>query len=184
MFPGGSIPPKTLNEAGSMAICHSAAWDSKVVTSAWWVHHDQVSKTAPSGEYLTTGRPSLSSLLSFLFPSPSSSPPPLSLSLSFSDSDIPSLCSVSVCVSVIFWNFLTGSFMIRGRKNFLPPSYLVYGFGLLFKLDEDSVDRHKGERKVRVVDDDLLSVTTETDTHDTELDIDSGDSDGDMDDTK
>jgi len=74
--------------------------------------------------------------------------------------------------------------MIRGRKNFLPPSYLVYGFGLLFKLDEDSVDRHKGERKVRVVDDDLLSVTTETDTHDTELDIDSGDSDGDMDDTK
>ena len=38
-----------------MAICHSAAWDAKVVTSAWWVYHDQVSKTAPSGEYLTTG---------------------------------------------------------------------------------------------------------------------------------
>lgn len=38
-----------------MAICHSAAWDAKVVTSAWWVNHDQVSKTAPSGEYLTTG---------------------------------------------------------------------------------------------------------------------------------
>ena len=25
------------------------------MTSAWWVYHDQVSKTAPSGEYLTTG---------------------------------------------------------------------------------------------------------------------------------
>ena len=49
------MPPKTLNEAGTMAICHSAAWDAKVVTSAWWVNHDQVSKTAPSGEYLTTG---------------------------------------------------------------------------------------------------------------------------------
>jgi len=49
------VPPKTLNEAGTMAICHSAAWDAKVVTSAWWVRHDQVSKTAPSGEYLSTG---------------------------------------------------------------------------------------------------------------------------------
>ncbi|KAJ8308820.1 hypothetical protein KUTeg_013694 [Tegillarca granosa] len=53
--PGDPIPPKTLNEAGTMAICNSAAWDAKVITSAWWVHHDQVSKTAPSGEYLTTG---------------------------------------------------------------------------------------------------------------------------------
>lgn len=52
---GNPVPPKTLNEAGTMAICNSAAWDSKVVTSAWWVYHDQVSKTAPSGEYLTTG---------------------------------------------------------------------------------------------------------------------------------
>jgi predicted ribosome quality control (RQC) complex YloA/Tae2 family protein len=52
---GGPVPPKTLNEAGTMAICNSAAWDAKVVTSAWWVNHDQVSKTAPSGEYLTTG---------------------------------------------------------------------------------------------------------------------------------
>ena len=27
---GKSVPPKTLNEAGNMAICYSAAWDSKV----------------------------------------------------------------------------------------------------------------------------------------------------------
>ena len=55
LWTGEPVPPKTLNEAGTMAICHSAAWDAKVVTSAWWVNHDQVSKTAPSGEYLTTG---------------------------------------------------------------------------------------------------------------------------------
>ena len=75
------MPPKTLNEAGTMAICNSAAWDAKVVTSAWWVYPSQVSKTAPSGEYLTTG-----------------------------------------------------SFMIRGKKNYLPPSYLIYGFAVLFKV--------------------------------------------------
>ncbi|XP_005099828.1 nuclear export mediator factor Nemf [Aplysia californica] len=106
---GEPVPPKTLNEAGTMAICNSAAWDSKVVTSAWWVHHDQVSKTAPSGEYLTTG-----------------------------------------------------SFMIRGKKNYLPPSYLVYGFGFVFKLEEGSIERHLGERKVRAVDDDAMSVTDST----------------------
>lgn len=92
---GEPVPPKTLNEAGTMAICNSAAWDAKVVTSAWWVYPSQVSKTAPSGEYLTTG-----------------------------------------------------SFMIRGKKNYLPPSYLIYGFAVLFKLEESSVFRHAGERKI------------------------------------
>ena len=67
---------------------HSRAWDEKVVTSAWWVWGSQVSKTAPSGEYLTTG-----------------------------------------------------SFMVRGKKNFLPPSHLVYGFGFLFRLEDDSIPR-------------------------------------------
>lgn len=38
----GDIPPKTLNEAGTMAICYSAAWEARVVTSAWWVYHNQV----------------------------------------------------------------------------------------------------------------------------------------------
>ena len=27
---GKPVPPKTLNEAGHMAICYSVAWDSKV----------------------------------------------------------------------------------------------------------------------------------------------------------
>jgi len=38
-----------------MSVCRSAAWDAKVITSAWWVYASQVSKTAPTGEYLTTG---------------------------------------------------------------------------------------------------------------------------------
>ncbi|KAH9509101.1 hypothetical protein Btru_049020 [Bulinus truncatus] len=88
---GSPVPPKTLNEAGTMAICNSAAWESKVVTSAWWVYPHQVSKTAPSGEYLTTG-----------------------------------------------------SFMIRGKKNYLPPSYLIYGldFCLSDEDDEKAVGSH------------------------------------------
>ncbi|XP_053365536.1 ribosome quality control complex subunit NEMF-like [Clarias gariepinus] len=106
---GEPVPPRTLNEAGTMAVCYSAAWDAKVITSAWWVHHNQVSKTAPTGEYLTTG-----------------------------------------------------SFMIRGKKNFLPPSYLIMGFGFLFRVDEQSVFRHRGERKVKTLDEDVedLSCTT------------------------
>lgn len=42
-----------------------------------------------------------------------------------------------------------GSFMVRGRKNFLPPNPLVMGFGLLFRLDESSVAAHLNERRVR-----------------------------------
>ncbi|XP_068194100.1 ribosome quality control complex subunit NEMF [Antennarius striatus] len=106
---GDPIPPRTLTEAGTMAICNSAAWDAKIITSAWWVHHHQVSKTAPTGEYLTTG-----------------------------------------------------SFMIRGKKNFLPPSYLIMGFGFLFKVDEQSVFRHQGERKVKTVEEDMEEVTSTT----------------------
>ncbi len=41
---------------------------------------------------------------------------------------------------------VTGSFMIRGKKNFLPPTQLVMGLGLLFKVDESSVGRHVHER--------------------------------------
>ncbi|ESO87754.1 hypothetical protein LOTGIDRAFT_127397 [Lottia gigantea] len=119
------IPPKSLNEAGTMAICNSAAWDAKVITSAWYVHHDQVSKTAPTGEYLTTG-----------------------------------------------------SFMIRGKKNYLPPSYLIYGFGILFKLEEGSVERHKGERKVRTLEDDDSAsiVDSVADSEAEDIDINSDDS--------
>lgn len=53
--PQAAIPPKTLLEAGAMAISYSVAWDAKVTTSAYWVRAEQVSKTAPTGEYLDTG---------------------------------------------------------------------------------------------------------------------------------
>ncbi|CAG8474247.1 7195_t:CDS:10 [Acaulospora morrowiae] len=88
------IPPSTLYQAGFMSVCQSKAWEAKIVTSAYWVNAEQVSKTAPTGEYLTTG-----------------------------------------------------SFMIRGKKNFLPPVQLVYGYGLLFRLDEQSVPNHLHERR-------------------------------------
>lgn len=94
--PDNPIPPLTLNQAGSFTVCHSQAWNSKIVTSAWWVYPHQVSKTAPTGEYLTVG-----------------------------------------------------SFMIRGKKNFLPPHPLIMGFGILFRLDESSLGSHLNERRVR-----------------------------------
>lgn len=96
--PEAPIPPSTLAQAGNLAVCTSSAWDSKAVMSAWWVNSDQVSKTAPTGEYLTTG-----------------------------------------------------GFMIRGKKNFLPPAQLLLGFGVLFRISEESKARHV---KHRVPDDD------------------------------
>ncbi|XP_010546948.1 PREDICTED: nuclear export mediator factor NEMF [Tarenaya hassleriana] len=94
--PEQPVPPLTLNQAGCFTVCYSQAWDSKIVTSAWWVYPHQVSKTAPTGEYLTVG-----------------------------------------------------SFMIRGKKNFLPPHPLIMGFGMLFRLDESSLGAHLNERRVR-----------------------------------
>lgn len=94
--PENPVPPLTLNQTGCFTVCHSQAWDSKIVTSAWWVYPHQVSKTAPTGEYLTVG-----------------------------------------------------SFMIRGKKNFLPPHPLIMGFGILFRLDESSLGSHLNERRVR-----------------------------------
>ena len=39
--------------------------------------------------------------------------------------------------------------MVRGKKNFLNPSRLEMGFGLLFKIDESSLARHENDRKAR-----------------------------------
>lgn len=52
--------------------------------------------------------------------------------------------------------------MIRGKKNFLPPSYLIMGFSFLFKVDEQCVFRHRGERKVKTVEEDVEDVTSST----------------------
>ena len=97
------LSEQALREAGNFTICHSNAWSSRIITSAWWVEAHQVSKTAPTGEYLTVG-----------------------------------------------------SFMVRGKKNFLPPSPLEMGIGVLFRLgDDESMLRHKNERRdFALMDDD------------------------------
>ncbi|KAF9281020.1 hypothetical protein BGZ68_006891 [Mortierella alpina] len=106
------VPPSSIYQAGIMSVCQSKAWDAKIVTSAYWVRADQVSKSAPTGEYLTTG-----------------------------------------------------SFMIRGKKNFLPPVQLVYGFGFLFKLDDSSIGNHLNERKApRIEEADITENTVDTKT--------------------
>uniref|UniRef100_A0A336M9G0 CSON014042 protein n=1 Tax=Culicoides sonorensis TaxID=179676 RepID=A0A336M9G0_CULSO len=125
---GEEVPPKTLLEAGTMAISYSVAWDAKIVTSAYWVKGDQVSKTAPTGEYLATG-----------------------------------------------------SFMIRGKRNFLPPCNLILGLSFLFKLEEGSVERHKNERRVRTFDDDkqesISTVSEVTQEEENEIDLNDDDDD-------
>ncbi|KAI4111000.1 MAG: hypothetical protein LQ339_001002 [Xanthoria mediterranea] len=52
---GDPIPPSTLSQAGSFAVATSSAWDTKAVMSAWWVHPEQISKSAPTGDYLPAG---------------------------------------------------------------------------------------------------------------------------------
>ena len=87
------LPPSTLLQAGSLAVATSSAWESKAVMSAWWVHPHQVSKTAPTGEYLPTG-----------------------------------------------------SFAILGRKEYLPPAQPLLGFGVMFRVSEESKARHLKHR--------------------------------------
>ena len=118
------FPPKTLEEAATFAVSCSSAWDAKISTKSWWVRPDQVSKTAPSGEYLTIG-----------------------------------------------------SFMIRGKKNYLPMTQLILGFGFLFKLaDEESIARHADERSIKG----KANAVVEEDQNpkDTEINVSDDDSDG------
>ncbi|KAF2747101.1 hypothetical protein M011DRAFT_403265 [Sporormia fimetaria CBS 119925] len=53
--PDAPIPPSTLSQAGHLSVSTSEAWDSKAVMSAWWVHGNQVSKTAETGDFLGPG---------------------------------------------------------------------------------------------------------------------------------
>ncbi|KAI0467386.1 hypothetical protein F4859DRAFT_241801 [Xylaria cf. heliscus] len=101
--PDAPIPPSTLAQAGSLSVCSSSAWDSKASMSAWWVTADQISKSAPTGEFLPTG-----------------------------------------------------SFMVRGKKNFLPASQLIMGFALMFRVSEESKGKHVKHR--------LYDTPTQTET--------------------
>ena len=62
------VPPSTLSQAGTLAVATSSVWDAKAVMSAWWVRADQVSKTAPTGEYLSTGSFTVNGQKNFLPP--------------------------------------------------------------------------------------------------------------------
>lgn len=93
--PKAGLPPHaTLEEAAIFTVCRSKAWDTKIISSAWWVYHDQVSKSAPTGEFLPTG-----------------------------------------------------SFMIRGKRNFIHPNRMEMGFTLLYKLDNESLNRRLEKRR-------------------------------------
>ena len=108
---GRDYPPiASLVEAGQFALCLSKAWESKIVTSAYWVFADQVSKAAPSGEYLGTG-----------------------------------------------------SFMVRGRKNYLPHARLEMALGLMFLVTEESRVAADGRREERKVTSELVVRDLEAD---------------------
>ena len=48
----------------------------------------------------------------------------------------------------------TGSFIIRGKRNFVQPRALQLGLTLMFNLNEESLANHIGERKSRLADED------------------------------
>ncbi|MFH1721162.1 MAG: NFACT RNA binding domain-containing protein [Candidatus Altiarchaeota archaeon] len=53
---GVEVPESTLTEAAQGAVSYSKAWPSGMgAADAYWVTPEQVSKSAPSGEYLTKG---------------------------------------------------------------------------------------------------------------------------------
>lgn len=93
---GQPVPPITLNEAAVFEVCHSRAWEAKIITEVYWVQADQVSKTPPTGLYISTG-----------------------------------------------------SFIIRGKRNFITPAKLELGFTLMFSLSPECIANHVGERKPR-----------------------------------
>ncbi|RBQ74575.1 hypothetical protein VDGD_01745 [Verticillium dahliae] len=68
--PDAPIPPATLAQAGMLSVCSSSAWDSKAGMGAWWVRADQVSKSAPTGEYLPAGSFMVRGQKNFLSPAP------------------------------------------------------------------------------------------------------------------
>ncbi len=65
---GAPVSPISLNEAGMYCISRSSAWEQKLVVGAFWVNADQVSKTAPSGEYLQTGSFMIRGKKNYLYP--------------------------------------------------------------------------------------------------------------------
>ena len=83
-----------------LPLCANASSPAQLLCKVYWVPAAQVSKTAPSGEYLPTG-----------------------------------------------------SFMIRGKKNFLAPYRMEMGLTVLFEVRSEDVQRHFYDRKPREMED-------------------------------
>lgn len=49
----------------------------------------------------------------------------------------------------------TGSFILRGKRNFVTPRSLTLGVTIMFNLNEESLANHIGERKVRLDQEDI-----------------------------
>jgi hypothetical protein len=47
----------------------------------------------------------------------------------------------------------SGSFMIRGKKNFVNPPRMEMGCTLLYKMDDEFVERHAHDRSKKNKDD-------------------------------
>ena len=55
-----------------------------------------------------------------------------------------------------------GTFAIQGKKNLLPPMPFEMGFGIMFRLDDASAERHANDRKDKaILEDDMVSVLSE-----------------------
>ena len=55
----------------------------------------------------------------------------------------------------------TGSFMIRGKRNFISPQKLELGYTVMFCLNEESLSRHIGERAPREDPEELAKLEKE-----------------------
>ncbi|MES1907910.1 MAG: hypothetical protein MHM6MM_000939 [Cercozoa sp. M6MM] len=82
-------PPSSLLQAAQFCASRSSAWKNRALTNVFWVHANQVSKSAQSGQYLPTG-----------------------------------------------------SFVIRGKRHFLPAPQLVMGACVMFKVSRQSWQKH------------------------------------------
>lgn len=104
----GIVPPMTIEEAAQFEVCHSPSWTNNVLSQVYWVHADQVSKTPPTGMYISTG-----------------------------------------------------SFIIRGKRNFIQPNTMTLGLTVMFALNEESLANHIGERKSRLGEDETKQLEKE-----------------------
>lgn len=52
---GQPVPILSLNEAATFEMCHSPCWENKVTAQVYWVEANQVSKTPPTGMFISTG---------------------------------------------------------------------------------------------------------------------------------